>query len=100
MTFSIQRRSLSAALAAAMLAATPAFAQAPSDKPLRIIVAGPAGGTSDIVSRLFADGLQKELKQPVIVDPKPGAGGAVAVNDLMQAPHDANTALIARTGLV
>src|SRR4030095_2033935 len=59
-----------------------------------------AGVTGAIVSRLFADGLQKELKQPVIVDQSAGAGGAVAVNDLMQAPHDGNTALIAVNALV
>ncbi|MDM0085437.1 tripartite tricarboxylate transporter substrate binding protein [Variovorax sp. J31P179] len=96
------RRTLGAALAAALavLAAPAAFSQAPSEKPLRVIAAGPAGATTDMVARLFADGLQKELNQPVIVDPKPGAGGAVAVNDLMQAPHDGNTVLIALNALV
>ena len=83
-----------------MLAAPAAFAQAPSDKPLRIIAAGPAGGTLDIVSRLLADGLQKELNQTVIVEPKPGAGGALAVNDLMQAPHDGNTVVVSLDAMV
>src|SRR5258706_7255184 len=95
-------RSLGAALAAAfaMLTATAALAQAPSDTFLRIIVPGPPGGTADIVSRLAGDGLQKALNQTVIVDPKPGAGGALAVNDLMQSPHDGNTVLIAVNAVV
>ncbi|MDM0002662.1 tripartite tricarboxylate transporter substrate binding protein [Variovorax sp. J22P240] len=102
MTSPFNRRALGAALAAAFatLAAPAAFAQTPSNKPLRIIAAGPAGATTDIVARLLADGLQKELNQTMIVDPKPGAGGAVAVNDLMQAPHDGNTVLIALNALV
>ncbi|MGJ7512026.1 Bug family tripartite tricarboxylate transporter substrate binding protein [Variovorax sp. GT1P44] len=83
-----------------MLAATASFAQTPSDKVVRIIAAGPPGGTLDVVSRLLADGLQKELNQTVIVDMKPGAGGAVAVNDLLQSPHDGNTMVVALDALV
>jgi tripartite-type tricarboxylate transporter receptor subunit TctC len=102
MTILFHRRRLGAALAAAfaVLIASSAFAQAPSDKVLRIIAAGVPGGTIDVVSRLLADGLQKELNQPVIVEAKPGAGGALAVNDLMQAPHDGNTVLVAVNSLV
>ena len=102
MTHSIHRRRLGAALAGAfaLLAAVPVIAQTPSDKTLRIIVAGPPGGTLDVVSRLLAEGLQKELNQTVVVDSKPGAGGAVAVNDLMQAPHDGNTMLVTLDAIV
>jgi hypothetical protein len=64
------------------------------------IAAGPAGGSLDIVSRLLADGLQKELNRTVIVDPKPGAGGAIAVTDLMQAPHDGSTVVVALDAMV
>lgn len=102
MTTLFHRRRLGAALAAtlAMLAAPAAFAQAPSDKVLRIIAAGPPGGSLDVVSRLLADGLQKELNQTVIVDLKPGAGGALAVNDLMQAPRDGNTVVVSLDAMV
>ncbi|MEJ8821346.1 tripartite tricarboxylate transporter substrate binding protein [Variovorax humicola] len=102
MTYSSNRRKLGAILGAAfaLLAAAPAFAQAPSDKPVRIIVAGPPGGTLDVVSRLLSDGLQKELNQTVIVDSKPGAGGAVAVSDLMQSPHDGNTMIVTLDAIV
>ncbi|WP_349605636.1 MULTISPECIES: Bug family tripartite tricarboxylate transporter substrate binding protein [Cupriavidus] len=102
MTISLSPRSLGVVLgmAVAMLAPTAAFAQVQSDKPLRIIAAGPAGGSLDIVSRLLAEGMQKELHQPVIVEPKPGSGGALAVNDLTQAAHDGNTMLVALDALV
>ena len=61
MTTFLPRRHLCATLAAAFatLVAPAAWAQTPADKPLRIIAAGPAGGSLDIVSRLLADGLQR-----------------------------------------
>lgn len=97
----IPRRRFATVLAAAFAAlAAPVWAQSPSDKPLRIIAAGPPGGSLDIVARLLGDGLQKEFKQTVIVETKPGAGGAIAVNDLMQAPHDGNTVLVSLDGMV
>lgn len=91
-------------LAAAGLAAMPAQAQAPAakwpDKTVRIVAAGPAGGSADIVARLIADSLAKDSGQAVVVDPKPGAGGVLAVNDLSQAPHDGYTVLVAVNSLV
>ncbi|MDM0109493.1 tripartite tricarboxylate transporter substrate binding protein [Variovorax sp. J22R24] len=98
----LHRRRLGAALAAALalLAAPSAFPQAPSDKAARIIVAGPPGGSLEVVSRLLAEGLQKEMGKPVIVETKPGAGGAVAVNDLMQSPHDGNTMIVSLDAMV
>jgi tripartite-type tricarboxylate transporter receptor subunit TctC len=66
----------------------------PAPKVVRIVVAGPAGGSADIVARLLADNLAKEIGQPVIVDPKPGAAGAIAVNEIMQAPRDGHTLLV------
>ncbi len=70
------------------------------EKPVRIVAAGPAGGSADIVARLLADGLAKELGQPVYAEPKPGAGGVLAVNDLGQAPHDGHTLLVGVSSLV
>lgn len=40
------------------------------------------------------------LNQTLIVDPKPGAGGAVAVNEMMQAPHDGNTVVVSLDSIV
>jgi tripartite-type tricarboxylate transporter receptor subunit TctC len=76
---------------------TPALscAQAWPRKTVRLVVAGPAGGSADILARLVADPLSKEIHQPVIVDPRAGAGGSIAVSDLLQAPHDGQTLLVA-----
>jgi len=102
MTFVLHRRALGVAVTAALasLATTAAFAQAPADKAARVIVAGPPGGSLEVVSRLLAEGLQKELGRPVVVETKPGAGGALAVNDLLQAPHDGNTMVVSLDAIV
>ena len=90
--------------AALVLAAPPVDAQAQPakwpEKPVRIVAAGPAGGSADIVARLLADNLTRELGQPVYAEPKPGAGGVLAVNDLAQAPHDGHTLLVGVNSLV
>ena len=85
---------------AVFLICTPAAAQPWPTKPVRIIAAGTAGGTADIVARLLANALAKELGQPVIVEPKPGAAGAIAVTDLLQAPRDGYTVLVGVNSLV
>jgi tripartite-type tricarboxylate transporter receptor subunit TctC len=84
-----------AASAVLALTATLSHAQAWPTKPVRLVVAGPAGGSADLVARIVSDALTKELGQPVIVDPKPGAGGSIAVADLLQSPHDGQTLLVA-----
>lgn len=92
-----RRTVLAAALA---LAGTGAHAQAWPTKPLRLVVAGPAGANADIVARLVGEGLARELGQPVVVDPKPGGAGAIAVGDLLQAPRDGYTFMVGVNSLV
>jgi tripartite-type tricarboxylate transporter receptor subunit TctC len=99
------RRHLSNALACtALLIAGQALAQATApkwpDKTVRIVAAGPAGGSADIVARLLADALSRQIGQPVIVEPKPGAGGVLAVNELSQAARDGHTLLVGVNSLV
>jgi hypothetical protein len=86
-------------LAGAALLAAP-FVRAASAQPIRILAAGTAGGSADIVARLLADGMSRELGQPSYVEPKPGAGGVLAVNELLQAPHDGLTLVVAVNSLV
>lgn len=69
-------------------------------KPVRLIVAGPAGGNADVVARALGDQLGRSLQHPFVIDPKPGAAGALAINDLMQAPLDAYTLLVGVSSLV
>lgn len=92
------RRTVLAALAAA--ACLPALAQPLSDKPIRIIVGAPAGGTADLLARLVGDGLARGLGQPLIVDNKPGALGAIAMEAFLSAPRDGHTYLLSVNGLV
>ncbi|HET7835303.1 MAG TPA: tripartite tricarboxylate transporter substrate binding protein [Variovorax sp.] len=70
------------------------------EKMVRVIVAGPPGGTADIIARLVADQMSKDTGQPFVVDPKPGAGGVLAVNELSNAPHDGHTLLVGVNSLV
>ena len=61
------------ALAASLLAGG---AHAFGDKPVRLIVPAPPGGTIDVFARIISDQLAQEIRQPVIVENRPGAGGA------------------------
>ncbi|MEG0201898.1 MAG: tripartite tricarboxylate transporter substrate-binding protein, partial [Comamonas sp.] len=69
-------------------------------KPLRLVVGAPAGGSADSLARLLAEGLQQDLGKTVIVESKPGAGGVLAVNDLMANGKDGHTLLVIQGGIV
>ena len=58
------------------------------EKPITITVGFGAGGTTDVVARAVADLVSKKLGQPVIIENKPGAGGAVAMTSLKNMPAD------------
>jgi tripartite-type tricarboxylate transporter receptor subunit TctC len=61
------------------------------DRPLRLIVPYAAGGGTDVVARLVAKRVEKELGQPVVVDNRPGGNTLIAVSALMSAPADGYT---------
>ncbi|WP_454763607.1 Bug family tripartite tricarboxylate transporter substrate binding protein [Cupriavidus campinensis] len=63
-------------------------------KPLKIVVSGAPGSVADMLVRPLADEMGKSLGVPVIVDNKPGAGGIVAVNELMSRPADGYTVML------
>lgn len=90
----MKRRTLitSLTLAASMFAAMPSSAQ--SDKTLRVIVGFPAGVSIDVVTRILAEKLKDELKRPVIVDNRAGAGGRLAADLLKSAAPDGNTVMV------
>lgn len=80
------------ALAFATLAVAPsALAQTFPTKPLRIIVPFPAGGAQDVLTRLIAEPLAAQLKQPVIVENRAGAAGNLGADVLAKAPPDGYT---------
>lgn len=79
----------------------PAAAQQSSgwpSKPIRLIVTGPAGGTADTLARLLAEGMQQELKQPVIVESKAGASGALGIHELKSQGQSGYTFLVIQDG--
>jgi tripartite-type tricarboxylate transporter receptor subunit TctC len=94
----LSRRTLLAAALA--LAGMGAHAQAWPSKPVRLVVAGPAGANADIVARMVGEGLARELGQPVVVDNKPGGAGSIAVGDLLQQPRDGYTFMVGVNSLV
>jgi len=61
------------------------------NRPLTFIVPYSAGGPSDFIARVFAERVGKYLGQSVIVDNRPGAAGAIAIQQLMRAPADGYT---------
>lgn len=63
-------------------------ASAYPDKPIRLIVSFPAGGSSDAMARIVQPGLEKELGQPVVVENRPGAGGMIAIDVIAKAAPD------------
>ncbi|MCT9810452.1 tripartite tricarboxylate transporter substrate binding protein [Acidovorax sp. Be4] len=71
-----------------------------TNKPLRLVVGGPAGGTADMLARLLAEGLYQKLGKVVIVESKPGAAGALAINDLISSGKDGSTFLVGQGGFV
>jgi tripartite-type tricarboxylate transporter receptor subunit TctC len=79
---------LGAALVLALLAPGAARAQAWPDKPLRLVVAAPAGSSIDVLARVIGDRLGDRLGQPVIVDDRPAAGGTAATELVAKAPPD------------
>ena len=83
------RRAL--ALAAAFLIASPAAAQEWPSKPVKIIVPFAPGGGSDFIARYIARRLSEELKQPFVVDNKPGAGGNIGVEQGIKSAPDGYT---------
>jgi tripartite-type tricarboxylate transporter receptor subunit TctC len=92
------RFKLSGALIAALMLWAPApdaMAQAKlPNRPIRLIVPFAAGGGVDVVARLVGQKVSESIGQPILVESKPGAGGALAANEVMRAEPDGTTLLI------
>jgi tripartite-type tricarboxylate transporter receptor subunit TctC len=87
-------------LAAAGLAASPAaFAQpAWPDRPVRVVVPYPPGGSNDILARILAETLRERLPQPWIVENRAGANGNVGADAVAKAPPDGHALLLTAPG--
>ena len=92
-------RTLFVALAATLAFSDTAFAQDYPVKPIRFIVPFPPSGSADILARLIADKLMVTLGQPLIIENRPGAGGALGAEIVAKGPADGHILLYANTSL-
>ena len=93
-------RPLRQLLVTALVALAAPLALAWTDKPVKMVVPAPAGGTMDVVARIMAERLSAEIGQPVIVDNKPGAGGAIGVQAMNLAPPDGQTIMVTASNIL
>lgn len=88
--------------AAALLANTPLWAQAPAwpTRPVTLVVPFPAGGGPDLAARLIGEKLAGRIGQPVVVENKPGAGALLGAGQVAKAAADGHTLLLSPNTLV
>src|SRR6266700_5655436 len=87
-----------AAMAAVSFAVAPACAQMWPDRPLKFVVAAPAGSSIDVLARIIGDRLKDRLGQPIIVDNRPAAGGTAATDFVAKSPPDGYTMVMSFNG--
>ena len=80
------------------LAFSNSFAQAWPEKPIKFVIAAPAGSSIDVLGRTIGDKLKERIGQPAIVDNKPAAGGTVATTEVARAAPDGYTMLMGFNG--
>jgi tripartite-type tricarboxylate transporter receptor subunit TctC len=93
--FRATRRTL---LALAATLPVPALAQTFPDRPIRFVIPWPPGGTNDIVGRLVSDGMAARLGQPIVIENRGGAGGALGAEVVAKATPDGYTMLLGGSG--
>lgn len=96
----LQRRAVLLGTVLALCCASDAIAQDWPKSPITLVVPYAAGGNTDIMARLLADGLGRELGQSVIVENRGGAGGAIATEYVARANKDGYTLLFATTAQI
>jgi tripartite-type tricarboxylate transporter receptor subunit TctC len=85
-------------LVALCAAPLPAKAQDYPTKPIRLVVPFPPGGPNDIIGRVVGQKMQELLGQPIIIDNRPGAGGALGTDNVAKSEPDGYSIAIASAG--
>ena len=93
-------RRLSVLVAATTLCAGAALAQQYPDRPVTMVVPFPPGGVADTVARPVAEAMSAALQQPVVIENRAGAGGAIGMAHVAKAKPDGYTILLALSSLV
>src|SRR3954453_22423518 len=58
------------------------------DRPIRLLVSFPPGGSTDAMARIVQPGVEKLLGQPLVIENRPGAGGLIAIDAVAKSPPD------------
>jgi tripartite-type tricarboxylate transporter receptor subunit TctC len=91
-------------LGGAGLLAAPAIARGQAagwpSRPVRLVVPFPPGGSNDVIARPLAERMGARIGQPVVVENRPGAGGAIGAGQVAQAPADGHTLLLSSLSFV
>jgi tripartite-type tricarboxylate transporter receptor subunit TctC len=91
----LSKTRLFAAALAALAVALPASAQDYPTKPVRIMVGATAGGGTDVIARRLGEKMAESLKQPFVIENRPGASNTIAADLTAKAPPDGHTLLVA-----
>ncbi len=91
---------VSFAILAVVFTAQAALAQGFPSKPIRMVVAFPPGGSTDLAARALGEKLAAALGQPVVIDNKPGASGNIGADFVAKSVPDGHTLLMAATSFV
>jgi tripartite-type tricarboxylate transporter receptor subunit TctC len=94
----LARAIVALACGAVLVMSGSAFAQPWPAKPVRVVVAFTAGGTTDVLARNVGQHLTERLKQQFVIDNKPGAGGNLGTEIVVRAPPDGYTLIVNSVG--
>jgi tripartite-type tricarboxylate transporter receptor subunit TctC len=94
----ISKLSKLAVLSLLTLSAAAGAQEAFPSRPITIVVPYATGGTADLLARISADFVSKELGQPVVVDSKPGAGGSLGMEHVVRSAPDGYTLVLTASG--
>lgn len=94
------RRDAVLALMSTLVATGGAHAQAFPSRPVKLVVNNAPGGGTDIMARVLAEAMRADLGQPVVVENRPGAGGALGATEVARAPADGHTLLLSAAAFV